>query len=301
MHPKRAPQPADSHKQIRKVRVLGQQLRELIDNHNQRRERLQVGAAGCTREPLRGVVRDVGKVASLAQQLLAAMHLTRQRVIHTLHQHRLILQVGDHGAGVRQALTAKEGRATLKVHQDQVQLIRRVGGSKGNNEGPQQFRLSTACCPNAQTMRPGSTVGGLLQIQKHCLAVRGRTDRHCQALARAFAARPHRFHIRRIQPVQPQHGQHVRPTGACGFLRATIKRQQAGKVLRFHITEVIRHAKRLRTGCCVRRDCVRAHQVQSVFVHNVVRVRVDGDHAVALVRCHGCGRGGACVEGAGGG
>ena len=127
VHAEGAAEPAHRHEQVREVRVLGEQLGELVDHDDQRRQRVA----------RLGVVRDVCEVAGGPQQLLAAVHLAGNRIEHALHQHRLVLEVGDHRGGVRQRLAAQKRRAAFEVHQHEVQLVGRVRRRQRHHQGPQ--------------------------------------------------------------------------------------------------------------------------------------------------------------------
>ena len=130
VHVERAAKPAYRNKKFREVWVLAQKFGELIDHNDQRRK-----WAVFTHCVVRGVeLTDVGKVTGLAQQLLAAVHLTRNGVIHALHQGGFLFQVGDDRRSMRQFITAEEGRASFKVHEDEVEFIRAMRGGKSYDE-----------------------------------------------------------------------------------------------------------------------------------------------------------------------
>ena len=102
MHVETAPQAADGDEEFRKIRVLAQKLRELIDHNDQGRQRPVLTHRGG-----RGVVlADIGKVSGGAQQLLAAVHLAGDGIIHAFYQRRFLLQVGNHRGGMRQAVAS---------------------------------------------------------------------------------------------------------------------------------------------------------------------------------------------------
>ncbi|GAA3304179.1 hypothetical protein GCM10020295_54630 [Streptomyces cinereospinus] len=87
--------PADGQEQVDEVGFGGEQFAELVDHHEQVRQRLQVGALLGAQ---RGVVADVGDVAGVLEHLLAALDLAGQRGVDAFDQARLVLQVGDHAA-----------------------------------------------------------------------------------------------------------------------------------------------------------------------------------------------------------
>ena len=104
--------------------MLAQQFRELVHHDDQRRQRPVLRHRGSGSIELA----HIGKVAGLAQQLLAAVHLPGDGIVHALHQGRFLLQVGNHGGGVRQLLAAEKGRATFEVHKHEVELLRAMRG-----------------------------------------------------------------------------------------------------------------------------------------------------------------------------
>ena len=102
MHVETAPQAADGDKEFREIRVLAQKLRELIDHNDQSRQGPVLTHGGG-----RNVVfTDIGKVSGGAQQLLAAIHLAGDGIVHALYQRRFLFQVGNHRGGMRQAVAS---------------------------------------------------------------------------------------------------------------------------------------------------------------------------------------------------
>ena len=102
MYVETAPQAADGDEEFRKIRVLTQKLRELIDDDNQGRQGPMLTHGGSRSV----VLTDIGKVSGGAQQLLAPVHLARDGIVHALYQSRFLLQVGDHRGSMRQAVAA---------------------------------------------------------------------------------------------------------------------------------------------------------------------------------------------------
>ena len=92
----RAPEAADRGEEVGEVRLLVQQLGELVDDDEQRGQRLEVGAA----LPGALVVRDAREVPRRAQQFLAAVHLPGQRVLHAVDEAEVVGEVGDDGGDV---------------------------------------------------------------------------------------------------------------------------------------------------------------------------------------------------------
>jgi len=175
-----APQASDRHKEVSELRLGAQQLGELVQDNEQGGHR---GQAVAPRQPVRLVVRDVGVVARLAQQLLTAHHLPAQGLLHTVHQAQLGLQVGDHGRDVRQVGHAREGGPALEVHQDEVELLRGVSQGHGQHQGAQHLRLARARGPDEQAVGPHPHLRGLLNVQEHRGALRGHAEGDAQAVA----------------------------------------------------------------------------------------------------------------------
>ena len=116
---------------------LGEQLGELVDDHDQRGKRRQLGQ-GAARG---GVIGDAHQVARRTQDLLAAHDLARQRIGHPVDQRELVGQVRDHGRDVRHAGEAEERGAALEVDEHEVQRLGRVGGGQTEHEGAQDSSL----------------------------------------------------------------------------------------------------------------------------------------------------------------
>ena len=72
MHAERAADAADLDEHVDEVGLGGEQFAELVDDQDQRRQRLQGGTGGARLL----VVVDVGVVARRPQQLLTALQLT---------------------------------------------------------------------------------------------------------------------------------------------------------------------------------------------------------------------------------
>ncbi len=128
------------------------------------------------------VVLDVGEVARGAQQLLPAIHLAGQRVLHPADLGQVVGQVGDHGRDVRRMLHTQERRAALEVDQHHVQRGRGVGGEHAQHEGAQELRFARSGGSYAEPVRAHTALRGLLDIQLHGLAELAETDGHPQAI-----------------------------------------------------------------------------------------------------------------------
>ena len=92
VHLQRATQPADRHEQLGELRLGGEQLGELVRHDQQGRQGSEVSAALARLL----VVAHVGEVAGIAKHLLAAHHLTGDRILHPVHEGEVVTEVGDH-------------------------------------------------------------------------------------------------------------------------------------------------------------------------------------------------------------
>ena len=171
-----AAQPADGHEQVDELGLRRQHLGELVDDDEQRRQRLEVLAGG----PGLLVVADRREVAGLAQQLLAAHHLAGQGVLHPVDQGELLGEVGDHRRHVRHPGHAGKGRAALEVDEHQVQVLGGVRHREAEDERAQELRLAGAGRPDHQSVRTHPLLGGLLDVEVHHRAALAEADRHPQ-------------------------------------------------------------------------------------------------------------------------
>lgn len=128
----------------------------------------------------RVVVADVGDVARVLEHLLAALDLAGERGVHALDQTGLVLQVGDDTGDVRQTGERRERRTALVVHEDQREVLRRMGRHQREDEGAQQLRLAGTGRADAQAVRAHAQLGGLLQVQQHRLVGVADADGHAQ-------------------------------------------------------------------------------------------------------------------------
>ncbi len=198
----RAAEAADRDHQVDQLRALGEQLGELVDHDDQRRERRQLGT-GAARG---GVIGDAHQVARRAQDLLAAHDLACQRVGHPVDQRELVGEVRDHGRDVRHAREAEERGAALEVDEHEVQRLGRMGGGQPEHEGAQELALAGPGGPDAEPVRPAAALGGLLQVQHDRGSALVDADRHPQPVGRgAPPPRAQRVDPRGPRP-QPQAG-----------------------------------------------------------------------------------------------
>ncbi len=186
---------ADLDEHVDEVGFGGEEFAELVDDQDEGRDGLQGGAerAGLL------VVVDVGVVACLTEQLLAAVEFTADRVAHAVHEGQIVREVGDHRGDMRQVGHTGEGGTALEVREDEVECLRGVGHREPEHEGAQQLGLAGSGGADAQAVRAHSFLRGFLQVQHHRGAVLADTDRDTQAFgagARApGAARLHGFRV----------------------------------------------------------------------------------------------------------
>ena len=113
-----------------------------------------------------------------------------------LDQPGVVLQVGDHPGDVRQFGERRERRAALVVHQDQAQVLRRVGGGEAEHEGAQQLALAGTGGADAQPVRAHAELRRLLEVEQHGLAG-GRRRRWARAGRRVRRAAPQSRQVER--------------------------------------------------------------------------------------------------------
>jgi len=195
VHAERPADPPDHHEQVDELRLGREQLGELVEHDEQRRQRRQPGAA----LPVPLVVAQRGVVAGGAQQFLAPDDLTVQGVPHPVDERQFLLEVGDDRGDVVEPLQPEEGRAALEVDEDEVEDLRGMGQRQAKDQGPEQLRLARAGGPDDQAVRPHAALRGLLDVQFDRLPPGVQPDRHPQPVPRRpgapQAARPERFRV----------------------------------------------------------------------------------------------------------
>ena len=206
----RAAQPADGHEEVDELRLGREHLGELVDHDEQRRQRGQVlpGGAGLL------VVAHRGEVAGLAQQLLPAHHLPRQRVLHAVDEGQLLRQVRDHGRDVGHLRHPGEGRAALEVDEHQVELLGGVRQREAEHQGAQELRLARAGGADGQAVRAHALLRRLLDVEVHQCSGLAQADRHPQPVA----GRPRPPGRRRVQGVHVAERQQLHEVGGPGDL-----------------------------------------------------------------------------------
>ena len=165
----RAPQAPDGDEHLDEVRLVRQQLRELVEDDEQGGQRLPVVLARASRLL---VVGDVGVVARVAQHLLAAGHLPAQSLLHAVDEAQLALQVRDHGGHVGKLRHARECGAALEVDQHEVELIGRVGQRQRQDQRAQDLGLAGTGGAHEQAVGAHAVLSGLLDVQHHGGALR---------------------------------------------------------------------------------------------------------------------------------
>jgi hypothetical protein len=135
VHAEGPAEPPDRHEQVNEFWLGRQQLRELVEDDEERRQRGQPGPALAVAL----VVADRPVVSRGPQQFLAAHDLALQRVAHPVDQRQFLLQVGDDRRNMAEALGPEEGRAALEVDQHEVQHVRGVGQREAEHQRPEQL------------------------------------------------------------------------------------------------------------------------------------------------------------------
>gem|GEM_PF-4444121 len=176
-----AAEPADGHERVDEVGLLGQQLGELVDDHQQVGEGFEVGPVPLPAGP---VLPDVGQVAGGSQEFLAAALLADEGVAHPVDEAEVLVEVGDDAGHVGQLGQAGEGGAALEVDQDHGQVLGGMGGGQGGQEGPQQLRLPRAGGADHQAVGAVASEGRLLQVDAHRLAPGSDPERNVEEVGR---------------------------------------------------------------------------------------------------------------------
>src|SRR5205823_5960291 len=116
----------------------GEQLAELVTDDQEAGQRREwyAGRPGPFVVPLRR------EVSAPAQQFLPSGQFTGDGAEHAVDEGQLVAEVGDDSAGVWKAVERGEGRATLEVHQHQVEDLRVVGDREGEHQRAQQLALT---------------------------------------------------------------------------------------------------------------------------------------------------------------
>ena len=132
-------QTTNGDEEFAEVRLRGQEFRELVEDDEERRKH---GIVVFPSQTVLFVIGDVGVVTRVAQDLLATNHFTVESVLHTINQGQFRFQVRNHGRDVGQIRHTREGRATLEVDQNEVELFGRVSERQGQDQGTQHFGLT---------------------------------------------------------------------------------------------------------------------------------------------------------------
>ena len=215
-----ATQPADRHEQVDELRFGREHLGELVDDDEQRRQRGQVlaGRSGLL------VVADRGVVPGLAEQFLASHHLPGQGVLHPVHEGQFVGQVGDHRGDVRHVGHAGEGRPTLEVDQDHVELLGGVRHRESEHQGAEELGLPGPGGPDAQTVRPHALLGGLLDVEVHQGPALAQPDRSPQPVA----GRPRTPGRRRFETTDVAESEKIHEVARAGDLAGAGVRRSRG-------------------------------------------------------------------------
>lgn len=133
-------------------------------------------------DPILLVVHDVGVVPGVMEHLLTTVHLTTQRLGHTVDEPQLALKVGDHRRDVREVGHSGEGRTALEVDQDEVELIGPVSERQCQHERAQHLRLTRTGGSHEQTVRSHAVLCRLLDVEDHWLALGSHGEGHAETL-----------------------------------------------------------------------------------------------------------------------
>ena len=173
----RAAEAADRDEHVDEVRLLGQQLGELVGDHEERGDRFEIlpsGFAGLL------VVGDVLEVAGGLEDLLTPRHLASQGVLHAVDEGQVLPEIGDDGRDVRHLRHAGEGGSALEVDEHEVELFGGVGHRQGEDEGAQHLGLARTGGADDQAVRSHARQGGLLDVEVDGLVLGRQADRDAE-------------------------------------------------------------------------------------------------------------------------
>ena len=142
MHTEAASALGDADERGDEVRQLGGQRRELVDDHEQARER----------RSLELLVGDQIPGAVLAEHALAVAQLGLEAAQRA--RSELLVEIGDHPDRVRKLGTLGERAAALVVDQHEVQPCRIVARGECGHQAPQQLALARAGRSGDQAVGP---------------------------------------------------------------------------------------------------------------------------------------------------
>ena len=225
MDPERPAQPTDRGEHVEELRPRDQHLGELVDHHQQRRQRWQVRSTRAGERVLAG-----GRKARRAEQLLAPEQLAGQRVVHPVDQGEVVGEVGHGGGDVGQWFQAGEGRATLEVDQHEVEQVGRVVHDQPEDQGAQQLGLAGAGRPDHEPVGSGATPRRLLQVEVEGCAGVGAPDHRAQELV-VRTRLPGLPRVRPGRDRKPEQGRHVRGARVWGAGIAAQREHPAGQHL----------------------------------------------------------------------
>ncbi|SKY98476.1 Uncharacterised protein [Mycobacteroides abscessus subsp. abscessus] len=178
MDVQRTPEPPDRYEQLREIGLLGKQFGELVDDDEQRWHRLETH----TRRARTLVLGDVGEVSRGTKHLLATSHLTGERVLHPIDHRQLLFEVGDDRRDVWRPFEPQERRPAFEVDEHQVEFGGRMGRQHRHDKRAQKLGLPRTRCADAQSVRPGSAVCALFDVEFDGGSIRLETDRNTQTI-----------------------------------------------------------------------------------------------------------------------
>ena len=149
VHAQRPAEPADPVHRLAGAGQLPDHLGELVDDHDQAGQRLQLRPLGVAK-PL--VVADVGE-ADRVQQPLPVPQLGLQAAQGTGTELGVVLQAGDHPNRVRQRRARTEPGLALVVDEGERQVLRVVAHGQARHQGAQQLALAGSRRPRDEPVR----------------------------------------------------------------------------------------------------------------------------------------------------
>ena len=171
---KRTSAPEHMVKGARKIRKLGLELCKLIDHQNQERHLLHIPGFPAFRQIFADIIDP-----RLVKYPLAALHLALQG---KQAAPDVRIQIGNAPGQMGQLLKRLQKAGALKIHQDEVHILRRKLKGHGSNPALSHLRFAAAGGSRRQAV---GTVLRLMDIKVIILPVFSHADWHGQRLLTA--------------------------------------------------------------------------------------------------------------------
>jgi hypothetical protein len=218
MHPEAAPRAADRGEELEEFRMGGEQLTELVHDHEQCGQRLDASSRG--QPPVLGDAVPTG-ASKLA---LPPLDLAEKGGPGAFDHAGVVLKVGDQAGGVRQVGQGSERRPALEVHQGEREQLGWVREREPDHDASQQLALAGSGGADQQAMWAHATIRGLLEVEdglasgtRHRIALGGRdgeADGHPERFGGGQPAPGARkVQLDRGRAQDAEHAEHVEQAG----------------------------------------------------------------------------------------